>query len=413
VAKLLFENGQTTQPTVEAVTRMGDALGLRATLFPRWGELTLRLDNDNSSRYETFAAEPDGVHMQRVADVTQIVDDFSAGAIDIDTAQSALEGVGRLPPASTLRFALMASAGAAALGVIFGAAHPLTLVLIAVSAGIGACLRRGLAKISDSPFVQPLCAATLAGIIGSIAVRFELSSLLRLVAVCPCMVLVPGPHLLNGAMDLARLRIGLGAARIAYASLTILMICTGLLAGLALGGETLPAEATSPPVPVEYDVMAAGVAVAAYGTFFSMPWRMLPIPILIGMLAHLVRWTLISTAGTSVEAGALAACLVVGILVTPTSNRLRMPFAAFAFASVVSLIPGVYLFRMASGFVSLTALGGKAPLNLLADTVTNGMTALLIMLAMAFGLIMPKMIIEWLLRARRASARANAAPFGG
>jgi uncharacterized membrane protein YjjP (DUF1212 family) len=393
VANLLFENGQTTRRMVEAVTQMGDTLGVRATLIPHWGELTLRVDDDKSACYESFAAEPAGVDMHRVAGVMQIVDDFNAGKIDIDTALSALEAIRRFPPASTLRFALMAAAGAVALGVIFGAAHLPSLVLIALSAGVGACLRRGLAKISHSPFVQPLCAATLAGIIGAIAMHFDLGSVLRLVAVCPCMVLVPGPHLLNGAIDLARLRIGLGAARIAYAGLILLMICTGLLLGLALGGEILPVEAPSIPVPVGYDVIAAGVAVAAYGTFFSMPWRTLPIPILIGMLAHAVRWMLISMAGASVEVGALVACLIVSILITPIGDRLRMPFAAFAFASVVSLIPGVFLFRMASGFVSLITLGGKAPPDLLADAVTDGMTALLIMLAMAFGLIVPKMII--------------------
>ena len=73
-------------------------------------------------------------------------------------------------------------------------------------------------------------------------------------------------------------------------SLIILMICTGLLLGLSLGGVTLPVSGPSLPVPLGYDVIAAGVVVAAYGTFFAMPWRVLPIPILIGMLAHASRW---------------------------------------------------------------------------------------------------------------------------
>ena len=85
------------------------------------------------------------------------------------------------------------------------------------------------------------------------------------------MVLVPGPHLLNGAIDLARARIALGASRILYACLIILMICTGLLAGLALGGVSLPVSGPSFLVPLLYDVIAAGIAVAAYGTFFAMP----------------------------------------------------------------------------------------------------------------------------------------------
>jgi hypothetical protein len=49
---------------------------------------------------------------------------------------------------------------------------------------------------------------------------------------------------------------------------------------------------------------------------------------------------------------------------------------------------------MAGGLVDLIAPGGKASPDLLLSTVTNGMTAALIFLAMAFGLIAPKLLIE-------------------
>jgi uncharacterized membrane protein YjjB (DUF3815 family) len=210
------------------------------------------------------------------------------------------------------------------------------------------------------------------------------------------MVLVPGPHLLNGTIDLVRGRLPLGASRIGYASLIILMICAGLLAGLSFGGVSLPASGPSVPVPLGYDVVAAALAVAAYGTFFAMPWRMLPIPIVIGALAHACRWAVIAMGGGSVETGALVACLVVSTLVTPIADRLRLPFAAVGFASVVSLIPGVFLFRMAGGLVELVAAGGKTSPELLLSTAADGMTAVLIFLAMAFGLVAPKLLIEHL-----------------
>jgi uncharacterized membrane protein YjjB (DUF3815 family) len=210
------------------------------------------------------------------------------------------------------------------------------------------------------------------------------------------MILVPGPHLLNGAIDIARARIALGASRIAYAGVIILAICAGLLTGLAFGGVSLSASVPSHPVPLGYDVIAAGVAVAAYGTFFAMPWRSLPIPVAIGMLAHASRWAAISLMGASVQTGAFVACLVVGIITTPISDRLRLPFAAFAFASVVSLIPGVYLFRMAGGLVDLATSGDNTSTVALANTLADGTTAMLILLAMAFGLILPKMCIEYL-----------------
>jgi uncharacterized membrane protein YjjP (DUF1212 family) len=395
-ARLLFVNGQTTNRTIETTERLAAALGLRATLLPRWGELTLRIDAVSVTRVATETADPVGIEMGKVAATTAVIDEFCDHRIGKPTIGPALRAIASRSPVSLARFALLAAAGAAALGVIFGTTHLLSLVLIALSAGVGAWLRRCLAGVSHNPFIQPFCAALLAGVVGAIAVRLQLSTAQRLVAVCPCMVLVPGPHLLNGAIDLARARIALGAARMAYACLVIVMICVGLLLGLALGGVGLPVSGESHPVPLLYDVAAAGVAVAAYGTFFAMPWRSLPVPVVIGMIAHAARWLTIVVFGGSVEAGAFVACLLVGSVVTPLADRMRMPFAAFAFASVVSLIPGVFLFRMGGGLVQIATLGGAAPPGLLPDTVADGMTAVLIMLAMTFGLILPKMLIEGL-----------------
>jgi uncharacterized membrane protein YjjP (DUF1212 family) len=393
-ARLLFENGETTQRTGRAVSRLGAAWGVRASVLLRWGELILRVEDGGGSHEDIIAASPLGVDMRKVAATMASIDEVCDGRGDPKAARSALEKIAHFPPISLPRFALMAGAAAAALGVIFGARSPLALVLIAVSAAAGACLRRSLAQMSDNPFIQPFAAALLAGIIGAIAVRLNLSSAQRLVAVCPCMVLVPGPHVLNGMIDLARARVALGASRVAYAGMITLTISVGLIVGLSLGGVDLPVSEASPMVPLGYDVIAAGVAVAGYGTFFAMPWRMLPIPILIGMAAHAAHWAMIAVAGASPEGAALVACLLVGTVVTPIADRLRLSFAAFAFASVVSLIPGVYLFRMAGGLVGLMNLGRDAQLVLLIDTVIDGTTALVIVFAMTFGLIFPKMCIE-------------------
>jgi uncharacterized membrane protein YjjP (DUF1212 family) len=394
VARLLFTNGQTTERTVVAVARFGEALGARATVLPRWGELTVRLEDAAGSHSDVVEAAPAGVEMHRVAETTKLIDAFSDKRLDIAAVRTGLAAIAQLPPVSLTRFASLAAAGAVALGVIFGVAHLVSLILIALSAGAGACLRRWLAGVTRNPFVQPFCAALLAGIVGALAVRLQLSTAQRLVAVCPCMILVPGPHVLNGVLDLARARIALGAARIGYAMLIVLMICTGLLLGLSLGGVTLPVVGASMAVPLGYDVAAAGVAVAAYGTFFAMPWRALPIPIMVGMLAHAAHWGIIAVLGGSAACAAFIACFVVGLIITPIADRWRMPFAAFAFASVVSLIPGVFLFRMAGGVVELVGLGVKASPELLLGVIGDGAMAGLIVLAMTFGLLLPKMVIE-------------------
>ena len=380
-----------------AVARLSSALGRPMLLRARWGEATLDASDGNTP--VSVAVEPAGIDISRVVATEAVVDAVCAGALAPATALERLDAIEREPPVALVRFAPMAAAGAAALAVIFGVPDVLTTVLIAVVAGIGTCLRRAAARLSGNPLLQPLVASLLAGLAAGLVARTSLPVAHRLMAVCPCMVLVPGPHFLNGMIDLVRARIPLGAARLALAALIVLVICIGLLTGLALTGVSFPEAGVVRPVPLEVDVLAAGLAVAAYGSFFNMPWRMVGVPVGTGMAAHALRWKLLQL-GAGIPLGAFGATLVAGVTMALVSHRLRLPFGAAAFACVVSLIPGVYMFQAASGLVTVARLGPKVGLDVVLGVAADLSMAGLTLLAMAAGLILPKLFADALLSRR-------------
>jgi uncharacterized membrane protein YjjP (DUF1212 family) len=394
-ARVLYINGESTELTVSTAGRLSQCLGLRATIFLHWGELEVQTEDADGTSISAVPAAPFGVDMDRVASTLRTVEKLCDGRLAPANAMEAISKIAEAPPAPMWLFTLAAAAGAVALAVLFGVRHLTASALIFGSAAAGAVLRRTLARYSTNVFLQPLSAALVAGMVGALAVRFQLSSSLRLVAVCPCMVLVPGPHFLNGMLDLIRGHMNLGAARLIYAVLIVVAISTGLLLGLALFGVSLPVDPAARTLPLWQDALAAGLAVACYSVFFSTPWQMFAWPVAVGTVAHALRWVALTALGASTPMGAFVACLVVGLVIAPVSRRFHMPFAAIGFASVVSTVPGVLMFRMASGLTQLTS-SSQPTWDLLGATLADGWLAALIILAMSFGLIVPKLLMDFM-----------------
>jgi uncharacterized membrane protein YjjP (DUF1212 family) len=389
-AKLLYINGQSTTMTLTAVDRLNRGLGISTTLIPTWASLLL-VGPGNTIR--AAAVSPTAISMRRVAAAMASVDRAQDGPLDPANVRRELTAAQQESISNTLIFALACATGAGALAVIFGANHPLTALVAALSAGLGGLARRGLGRLGLGVLTQGFVAALIAGLVAVLAVHLHIDDALSLVVLCPAMVLVPGPHILNGALDLVALRITLGIARLSYAALVLSAVAAGLILGLAVDGLSLSVAQPGSSVPMYLDVLAAGVAAGSYPVFFSMPYRMICWPVAVGMLGHATHWWALTQWHVAIATAALFSCLITGTLLVPISHVLRIPFAAIGFASVVALVPGVYVFRMLAGVVQFASLPSA---DLLTTLTSDGAIAALVIIGMTTGLAVPMQIFATL-----------------
>lgn len=108
-AHLLHTNGQSTHETVQAAERLGNELGLRATIIANWEDLELRATDCTGNQVSFERGTPTGMNMDRVASAMSAIEDFAGGRRAIGAALENIKAIGDAPPAPTWLFTLAAA----------------------------------------------------------------------------------------------------------------------------------------------------------------------------------------------------------------------------------------------------------------------------------------------------------------
>lgn len=386
-ATTLVTNGHTTTGTINALTDLGGRWGLDLTVVPTWDHTAI-IDREDGTTLTTAPTAPAAVNMHAVAGAMKTLTAATGpdqAPPDAAELSAQLRRDAERPPYPDLIFAAACITGACALAVIFGSRAPLEFALIAAAAGAGGLARRAVGRHGVGLFGQAFLAALIGALTASAAHALATGATSLLVALCPAMVLVPGPHLLNGMLDLAGRHISLGLARIAYALIILAAICTGLVIGLAPIGGLPPSSLPLPAPPAAIDILAAAVAAASYPVYFGLRPRHIVWPVLAGAAAHGAHYLCINQLHTSNALSVFAACLVAGLLLGPVAHRQHLPFSGIGFAAVVALVPGVYVFRTVSGMVQMARIPTT---DLLVATAGDFATATVMTAAMGAGLVL-------------------------
>jgi uncharacterized membrane protein YjjP (DUF1212 family) len=323
------------------------------------------------------------------ARVHTILEEVRRGEIDPTSARARLQTVEADTPrhARWVAVLLLGCAAAALAGLLGADAGAAAVAGLATALGLAA--RQELARRQASLLTLPLTAAFLGTVLGGVAVRLEWTQTPGLALIVPSLMLVPGPHLINGLLDLIDNYVPMSLARSGLAIGVLLASALGIVLGIEL---TLPDPpvgqpgATADGLNVVADMVLAGVATCGFAVFYNAAWAHVALAALGGMAGHGLRFLALE-AGWRPEAATLLGGLAVGVVSAWLARSKKLPFAVIAFAGAVPMMPGLHIYRALGGALQLARVGATAEPSAIAGALGNALHAGFVVAALALGLL--------------------------
>jgi uncharacterized membrane protein YjjP (DUF1212 family) len=344
------------------------------------------------------ALEPVGelrYNMAVLARVHAILEQVSRGALEPTNALARLNTVEVDTPRHSRWLAdLVLGVSGAALAALLGA-DSIAVGVVGAATGLGLLVRQELGRRHVSLLTLPLTAAFVAAVLGGVAIRLGWTQTPEHVLIVPALMLVPGPHLINGLMDLIDNDLPMSVARFGLAM--GIMLASGL--GLVLGIELTLADpsfsgsaARAEHLGLAIDMMLAGIVACGFAVFYNTAWPQLWMAAAGGMAGHGLRYLALE-ASCPLDVATFLGGLAVGAVSAWLAWLARTPLAAIAFAGAVTMMPGLSMYRALAGALQLARHGAATDAAALAGTLGSATEACLVVGGLTLGLLLGARIV--------------------
>lgn len=286
---------------------------------------------------------------------------------------------------AALLLGLASSSLAGLLGADAGA-----LITVGVSTSLGLLARQQMGRRQFNLLTLPLTAGFIGAALGGLAIRLGGTDTPGLVLIVPALMLIPGPHLINGLLDLVDNFLPMGLARLGLAASIVVASTLGIVIGIQLTLPELPAVV--PSVRTEYltlvsDMILAGIVTMGFAVFYNTAWPHIGMAAAGGMVGHGLRFFALES-GLRVEVATFLGALAVGLVSAWIACSYKLPIAVISFAGAVTMMPGTQMYRALGGTLQVAQLRGSAELPLIASTLADATQACLVIGALGMGLIL-------------------------
>jgi uncharacterized membrane protein YjjP (DUF1212 family) len=410
--RLLLEYNESTEAIVRALKGTAQALtGRPCQVAVFYRGLTVSLAGERPV-LETVGELRYNTALQ--ARVHEILEQVRWGKLDASAALDYLTGVETYTRRhSPWLAAVLLAIGAASLAWLLGADVG-AAATAGVATGVGLVVRQWLGRRHVSLFALPFAAALIGAVFGGFAIRWGWTRTPELVLVVPALMVVPGPHLINGLLDLIDNHLPMCLARFGLALGILLASAAGIVVGVELmfpEGVAGDQVASSNRLNLVSDMLLAGIVTSGFAVFYNTAWRHLGMAIAGGMASHGLRFLALQ-AGSRLEVATFLGGLAVGAISAWMTYSRKVPVAVLAFAGAVSMIPGLYIYRALGGALQMARQEQIVDAAAVSGLVGNALQACLVVGGLALGLLVGARAVLALVKEPEPPTRSGEAMAG-
>jgi uncharacterized membrane protein YjjP (DUF1212 family) len=384
------ESTRTIQRTLEATAKaLSDE---RFDLTVLYGGVVVSLGDDGPELKPVRELRYNAALQARVHSILRSVRDkeLDASAASAELARAEANA----PAHNRWLTAVLLGVAASGLAVLLGADSG-AVMAAGVATSLGLLARQELGRRHTIMLALPFTAALIGAALGGIAIRFGWTQTPGLVLIVPSLMIIPGPHLINGLLDLIDNFLPMSLARLGLATGILIASALGIILGIELtlsGPPVVGQSFETNHLNLISDMLLAAVVTCGFAIYYNASWVHIGMAVLGGMAGHGLRFLALN-AGCRLEVATFLGGLAVGIVSALIVRCYKVPFAVIAFAGAVTMMPGLQMYRALGGFLLMAHQTVDTERTAVAVMLANASQASLVIGALALGLIVAARIM--------------------
>lgn len=398
---LLSENGANANQIVRDMRRAAAYMGIPKEylhIHIAYSNILINIHGESECITSFRKVQYMGANMEVISAISVLTWTALRKVYTLDEFSQKLEEIAKKdPPYSDATSAIFAGFACGAFPILFGGSIT-SAWMTTFCALLGFIVLLILRRFQINGYIGIACAgAVSSGVAFLSGCIFDSADVIYTMIACT-LFMVPGIPLINTVDDLLNNHILAGISRAVHTLLIVGSMTVGISMAQYFNHSYDFTHLSIVPDNISPVLLGAAIVGAAgYAVMFYTPKRLLPLIGIGGLIAILVKNTLILHLGFSVFGATFIAAAMVSLFCLKAARYAKTSSLVLAIPSAIPLVPGVFIYRFLYAMLHINSLTSTT----LVEAIQSGVTAILIIISIGVGVAIPSILAGKVLDARK------------